>query len=85
MHRIQNTQTTFEAHSAALQSASFKEVAMEHAKFEDVNLGASEFTNCTFTSAHFENCDFNGATINNILIEDLLIAYRLLKRQPDRN
>ncbi len=58
---------------------------MEHAKFEDVNLGASEFTNCTFTSAHFEDCDFNGATINDILIEDLLIAYRLLKRQPDRN
>ena len=53
--------------------------------FTDTNLSSGEFINVNFTSAHFEDCDFNGATINGVLIEDLMIAYRLLKRQPDRN
>lgn len=95
MHRIHNTKTGFEAYDAELSAASFKTLQMSGAKFEDTNLEKSSFTdtnlssgefiNVNFTSAHFEDCDFNGATINGVLIEDLMIAYRLLKRQPDRN
>ncbi|MBL8060962.1 MAG: pentapeptide repeat-containing protein [Chthonomonas sp.] len=95
MHRIHNTKTAFEAFDAELEPANMRNLQMSGAKFEDsnleksqfsdTNLSSAEFSNVNFTSAHFENCDFNGATLNGVLIEDLMIAYRLLKRQPDRN
>lgn len=68
-----------------MSGAKFEDSNLEKSQFSDTNLSSAEFSNVNFTSAHFENCDFNGATLNGVLIEDLMIAYRLLKRQPDRN
>ena len=93
MHRIHNTKTTFEAFNAELVPAKLKDVNMERAQFEDVKLEratftninptSSEFTDVNFTAAHFRECDFTGATLDGVLIEDLLIAYRSLRRPID--
>ena len=93
MHRIHNTKTTFEAFDAELVPSTLKDVNMTRARFDDVNLeravfnnvnlSSAEYADVNFTAAHFRECDFTGATLDGVLIEDLLTAYRSLRGPID--
>ncbi len=93
MHRIHNTKTSFEAFDAELSPATFRNVKMDRTGFSDVNLERANFQNVNlssavykdvnFTAASFDECDFTGASIDGVLIEDLITAYRSLRRPVD--
>lgn len=93
MHRIHNLKTSLEVFDAEIVGGEFKKLIMERARFSKVRAERSEFeathfdgstfTDCDFTGVAFANCQFVGATIDGILIEDLLNAYRGFKRSSD--
>lgn len=94
MHRIHNLKTSLEVFDAEIVGGEFKKLTMERANFtkvraerssfETTHFDGSTFTDCDFTGVEFHNCQFVGATIDGILVEDLLNAYRGFKRSTDK-
>jgi uncharacterized protein YjbI with pentapeptide repeats len=91
---IQNVHEAVVARDADMTESSFLNTKLAESRFEDVNLRGATFTNaslagivCTdvdLSGASISNANVSGMTINGILVDEMMRAYRTRQSHGDR-